>query len=94
MAKFAELTDNDRINYIKDEFIKAIEEAMVDPTEIKKLVANDEKFSAVMAYIPQLKVPECNCGCCIAVEKLEGKIPTDLQPLVAVARGRCEARTY
>lgn len=93
MAKFAECNESDRIIYLKDEFVRIIEEIIIDPAEIKKLIPED-KFKVVMDYVPNLKCADCTCGACLSVDKLEARIPKELEPLIEIARKRCEERTY
>lgn len=93
MAKFNELSDNDRINYLKDEFVRSIEELLIDPAEIKKILPEDT-FKKIMDYVPSLKAPECGCGTCLSMDKLEARVPEELQALVELAHKRCEERTY
>lgn len=93
MAKFDELSKNEKIVYIKEEFIKSIEELMLDPAKLKTEIP-DDKFKIVMDYIPTLKVADCTCGSCLSIEKLEGRIPVELQPLIDIAGKRCGERVY
>jgi len=93
MAKFNECPEIDRINYLKDEFVRSIEELLVDPTEIQK-VLSAEQFKTVMDFIPTLKSPECDCGTCLSMDKLEARVPAELECLITIARKRCEERNY
>lgn len=93
MPKFAECTESDRIIFLIDEFVRSIEELLVDPTEIKKVMPED-KFKMVMDYIPGLKCSDCNCGTCISTDKIEARVPKELEPLIEIARKRCEERNY
>ncbi len=93
MAKFNECPEQDRLIYMRDEFIRSLEEFLHDPTEIKKLLS-EEKYKTVAAYLPTIKLPECNCGSCIMVDKLEGRVPPELESMIEVARKRCEERNY
>lgn len=93
MAKFNECPEAERIIFLKDEFVRSIEELLVDPTEIKKLLPED-KFKKVMEYIPTLKVPECDCGTCLSMDKLDARVPQELDCLIEIARKRCEERNY
>jgi hypothetical protein len=92
MAKFSECSEADRIVFLKDEFIRNIEEIFVDPTEIKKHLSEDD-FKKVMEFVPTLREPGCKCGQCIAVSKLESRIPKELECVIALSRKRCEERT-
>jgi hypothetical protein len=93
MAKFTDCPENERIVFLKDEFVRCIEELLIDPSEIKKVLPED-KFKTVMEFVPSLKVPECGCGTCLAMEKLDGRIPTELECIIGIARKRCEERQY
>jgi hypothetical protein len=91
--KFSECPESERIIFLKDEFIRSIEEMLVDPTEIHKILS-EENYKKVMDFIPSLKAPECDCGTCLSMDKLDARIPTELECLIAIARKRCEERVY
>lgn len=93
MAKFNDCSEAERIVFLKDEFVRIIEELLVDSTEIKKTLPED-KFKTVMDFVPSLKAPDCDCGTCLAMDKLEARIPAELQCLIEIARKRCEERNY
>lgn len=93
MAKFSECPEAERIIFLKDQFISNIEEIIVDPTNIKKLIKDDD-FKTVMDFIPALKAKDCACNKCIDVSKLEGRIPPELNSLIEVSRKQCEERSY
>lgn len=93
MAKFNDCSEQEKIVFLKDEFVRSIEEMLIDPTEIKKLLPED-KFKVAMDFIPSLKAPECDCGTCLCMDKLDARIPTELQCLIEIARKRCEERNY
>lgn len=93
MAKFNECPEGERIIFLKDEFVRSIEELFVDPAEIQKLLPED-KYKKVMEFIPTLKAPECDCGTCLSMDKLDARVPAELECLIEIARKRCEERTY
>lgn len=98
MAKFNEFSETDRIIYLKDEFVRTIEELLVDPNEVQKLSKtldiSEDKFKAAMAFIPSLKAAGCDCGTCLSMDKLEARVPPELECLISIARKRCEDRAY
>ena len=93
MAKFNECSEADRIIALKEQFMKSLEELLTDPSAISKAIPED-KFKQVMAFIPSLKVAECECGTCIDMKKLENRIPSELEPLIEFSRKKCEERNY
>jgi hypothetical protein len=93
MAKFNDCSEAEKIIFLKDEFVRSIEEMLVDPTELKKTIP-EEQFKTVMDFIPNLKAKDCDCGACLSMDKLDGRIPAELQCLITVARKRCEERNY
>lgn len=93
MAKFNELTEADRVSFIKDEFVRALEELLIEPAELKKVIAED-KFKTVMEFLPSIKQPDCQCGTCLDMDKLDTRIPPELHPVIEAARKRCEEKTY
>ena len=93
MAKFTDLNEAEKIQHLKDEFVRIIEEILVDPTEIQKLLPED-KYKTVKDYLPSLKAPECICGTCILMDKLDARIPTELESIIGIARKRCEERQF
>lgn len=93
MAKFTDFNEAERIVFIKEEFIRLIEEILIDPTEIKKTIPED-KFKIVSDCVQSLKVAECTCGQCINMDKLEARVPSELQCLIEMSRKRCEEKTY
>lgn len=93
MAKFNDCSEAEKIIFLKDEFVRSIEEMLIDPTDIQKTLPED-KFKTAMAYIPNLKAKECDCGSCLSMDKLDGRIPAELECLIEIARKRCEDRNY
>ena len=93
MAKWQDIAESEKIGMIKDSLIRGIEEMLLNGAEIKKMMSESD-FKQVSEFMPQLKVEGCNCGCCINIGMLESRIPRELQPLVVVAKKRCEAATY
>lgn len=94
--KFNECSEQDRIVYLKDEFIRCIEELLIDPKDIQKVMPEDT-FKKVMEYVPTLVAKDCQrdvCGTCIQMDKLEARIPNELDPVLDLARKRCEERVY
>lgn len=91
--KFEEFSEKDRISFIKDELVKTIEECFADPKDIKANLSEDD-FKKVMDFIPSLKMDGCNCGACIKIDKIESRLPVELNPLIVLAKKRCAAHVY
>lgn len=91
MAKFADLTNNEKINLIRGEFNSLVESILVNDEDLKKSLSNED-FEKLKAYVPEIKDKECGCGQCVEPAKYSVKIPPELMPVLAVARKRCEER--
>lgn len=94
--KFIEFSENDRIQFLKDEFIRSIEECMVDPAEIAKIIP-DKDMNKVIEFLPAFQEKlgfTCNCKTCLDMRVIAGKIPDPLHPLIKIAKERCLNRTY
>jgi predicted HicB family RNase H-like nuclease len=93
MSKFSDLNERDRINHIRGEFNGLIEKIFLTTDELEKELT-EEDFKSVKAYIPELAQPDCACGECVNMAKINGRIPKELSPILAVAKKRCEAKTW
>ena len=91
--KFENFSEKEKINYIKEEFMKLASQLRIDPKILEKEL-NEEQFKAANEFAPQLKEEGCTCGECVDMAKVDGRIPKELEPLLAIARKHCEERTY
>lgn len=91
--KFSELSEKEQVKKLKEEFMSCIEEGIVNPDSLKKSMKADE-FESVKKIIDTEIHIKCDCGQCIELEKINYRIPESLEPLIEVARKRCDARVY
>jgi len=150
MAKFTDLSELDRIQYVKDGFVLILERLAKDPSKLKEYIKPAEKPKLILAAIEkpsetlfsamsaedkkaleernklaeenakvinekaeeEFKQKEatfkkvetiitglqkkvgCLCGSCIDINITNSVIPTELEPLIDIARKEAEERQY
>jgi hypothetical protein len=99
MVKFTDFTESERIQLVKDRFVRIIEELVFDPKKLANYTQSKEvsqelyaKIERAISNVPKSKV--CNCGTCIDLTIVNGTIAPELEVLIDVAREEAEKTSY
>ena len=108
--KFSELSDQNKIQYVKDGFVLILEQLAKEPDKLKNYIVVPEKpetgkeeeyktkaehFGKVANILSKLEKKEgCLCGSCINLNIVNSVIPPELEVLIDAARQEAEAKNY
>ena len=90
MAKYINISDNDKVAAIKKEFIKLLSDIFHYPETIKKLEAENKIITEQIGYITKTvsSLNSKTCGCCKKFDekKLVYPLSVEFEPLLKIAQ--------